>query len=266
MEKTSLLAPATAIRIVWTCTEAFSKRRSSQPSVLIEEALQDIKELAEEDEKMYILRVKFAMSASLRSIHTIYKCRNLNFDENEKLRAASLEYVKENIEFGTKLRDFSKALPGMVIGGAGGYKVAQAFTFPDFSLAIIAVLGILAGFLVNWKFIAWRTEKNKEIYVQQDYDRNLYYEQYLNKVAEILESLYKGVNQIHKNFFGGYYPVEEEAVSVVNDIIVTEARPRHCDYFHEHMREGIITPKLWPLCETGVEKAVKECMYWKEKE
>lgn len=45
--------------------------------------------------------------------------------------------------------------------------------------------------------------------VQQDYDRNLYYEQYMSRVAMTLTSLYLDLDRIHQVVFGAPYPVSD---------------------------------------------------------
>ena len=294
MEKTTLLSPIMAVRIVWTCAEAFSEKRPPRPSALIEEALQkalqDNKGLTNNKEKEYITEVKFAMSASLRTIHTIYKGRDLNFKENERLRLASLKSVEESIEFGTKLKDVLKSLPGMTIGGVSGATIGErlatlypvpsgtpipsgtpvpsflstlldTFSESDILLWTMVALGIVIGFLLNWLFLAWIGRRRQRLYFMQDYERNLYYYQYLRQVRRILKSLYLDLDQIHEKIFGDPYPINERE-EIIKEVL-SEAQPRHCEYVDKHMREKKITPELWPVCETGKMEAVKGCPHWK---
>jgi len=91
MSQTTLLPPITAIRMIWARTGAFSNDEHSKLSaVLTEAALKDIKDRAEKDDKEreYVISAIATMDASLRSLDTIYKGRELNFQENERLRSA----------------------------------------------------------------------------------------------------------------------------------------------------------------------------------
>ena len=98
MSTTTLLPPATAVRMVWAFTGGFSNdAHSKQSTVLIQAALKDIKERAQADadEEKYVISSIATMDASRRSLDTIYKGRQLNFEENETLRSAYLDSVKE---------------------------------------------------------------------------------------------------------------------------------------------------------------------------
>lgn len=85
-------------------------------------------------------------------------------------------------------------------------------------------------------------------HIKQDYERNMYYEQYLARVQLILESLYTDIDQIHHNIFGAQYPDPDKERA---PRLLAVIQPTHCKYMHKHMMEGKITPKLWLLCETG---------------
>lgn len=312
MEKTSLLSPVKGVQMVWALTGKFAKDKRSQflPSQ-VEEEIKRLRKYveggsekgpergADEDaEKRYVSRALVAMEASLRSLHTIYKGRDLNFDENERLRSASLKSVEESMQFGTRLRDLLKSLPGMTVGGVSGatfgqHFVAQfleegknaangttngangadAFLESGILLWTIVAIGIVAGYLLNWLFLAWVGRRRQRLYFRQDYDRNLYYHQYLRLVREILRSLYEDLDQIHKDSFEKIYSIGNKNQYIGE--ILAEAEPRHCAYVDKHMQEKKITPELWPLCETGefcetgdpkksdMKAAVKECPHWK---
>jgi len=299
MPETSLLPPIKAVRIVWALTGEFAKdSRSRLSASLVEKEVENIRSSANENnEKKYVSYAVAAMYASLRTIHTIYKGRDLNFVENERLRLASLKSVEESIEFGTKLKDVLKSLPGMTIGGVSGATVGQRLeaqyqslgisppsgtpppsvlsalldTFSESGILLwtMVALGIVIGFLLNWLFLAWIGRRKQRLYFMQDYERNLYYHQYLRQVRGILESLYLDLDQVHEKIFGDLYPINER--NKIIEEILSEAEPRHCKYVDRHMREKKITPELWPLCETGnlenlEMKAVEECPHWKAEE
>lgn len=264
MSQTFLLPPVSAVRMVWARTGMFSDDEHSKISaVLTEAALKNIRERAEADDKerKYVNSAIATMDATLRSLDIIHKGRTLNFEENEKLRKAYLDSVKENLEFGKKAGDFLKSIPAMVIGGAGGITVAQYFEISDINLWAIGLALASIGYIVNLEVVRLMRKRTQMLYVVQDYERSLYYDQYVTRVATTLTSLYLDLDRIHKNVFEQSYSVDVEVSNIIGEML-KGVRPTFCKYIHKHIREKKIKPELWTLCETGKEGAVKKCPCW----
>ena len=271
MSTTSYLPPVSAVRMVWARTGAFSNDVHSQNAAnLVEQALKDIKQQAEKAgtgrEKEYITSAMATMDASLRSLDTVYKGRALNFQENEKLRSAYLDSIKESLEFGKKSQDFLRSLPTMTVGAAGGVTVAQALNGSELSLWGIGLGLAAAGYLVNLWFVRHTRRQKQMLYIAQDYDRGLYYDQYVNRVSTILTSLYMDIDRIHKNVFGDSYPIDGTGVKQIIEDMINGVRPSFCQYVHKHIQENKITPELWALCESGIQDGTEQCSYFKAEE
>lgn len=264
-EKTLLLPPTTAVRIVWALTGSFSSDEHSQRAAqYAEQSMKNIETSALESndrERQFVTTTIAAMQATRRSLDTVYKGRELNFEENKQLRAAYLDSIKEGIDFGRKAQDFLKSLPAMTIAGAGGLTVADYFGLSGIKLWALT-LGVAAiGYLINLIIKRYSRRLSQMQYIKQDYERNMYYDQYVARVHLILESLYADIDQIHHNIFGAPYPDpdKERAPRRVVEELLAGMRPKLCKYIHKHMAEGKITPKLWSLCETGtVEREAKK--------
>lgn len=318
MEKISLLPPRTAVRIVWACTGTFSKDKDLRLSTfLIDKAMKDMKSLLKnkeknlrekkkeknnknnikieeeeeeeiEKEKQYLTRAMIAMNSCLRSIHTMYKGRNLNFDENTKLRAAYLKSLEENIDFGNKLRDFLKSLPTMTIGAGSGAFLSQSikdsligfgklpggFDLEEVSLWILVALGLGVGYFFNDLLVRWSRKRKQMLYIINDYERNLYYDHYIDGAEALLVSLYTDLNQIYQEIFDYPYEKKDEGENeekerkntenMIKDLI--KAQPERCGYIYQHMREKKITPGEWAICETGLKKDRERCIHWRYEE
>jgi len=257
-KQTFLLPPTTAVRIVWALTGSFSDEVHSQRAAeFAEQSLKNIESRAREsddEERQYVVSAIAAIQSTRRSLDTVYKGRKLNFDENKELRSAYLDSIKENIDFGKKAQDFLKSLPAMTIAGAGGtLTLSQYFDLSGFKLWAV-VLGLAAvGYLINMVIKRYARRMCQWQYINQDYERNMYYEHYVSRVQLILESLYADIDQVHHNIFGAQYPDPdgERAPHRIVEELLAGIRPMHCKYIHKHMMEGKITPKLWSLCETG---------------
>ena len=268
MAKTNLLPTVTAVRMVWAMTGKFSAEESSKSmATYVEDLLKKVEDRAAESgepEQGYILAAVTTMKSSLRSLDTVYKGRELNFKENEKLRQAYLDSVKESLDFGNKARDFVKSLPTMTIGAAGGITIAQALGLND--LAIWgAGIGLAAlGYLINLWFVRIARRKTQMLYVVQDYERGLYYDQYLIRVRIILLGLYLDLERIHKRIFGENYETDTTpgANADLIDNIMSGLASTFCKYTHEHMDKKVITPELWSMCESGNAEVVKRCKHW----
>ena len=195
----------------------------------------------------------------------VYQGRNLNFDENKKLRDAYLNSTERSIDFGNKLQDVLKSLPTMTAAGAGGGLLAFIAQFTGIRnipqidiLSCILILGSAAiGFLINSKYVKWKSKKTQKEYVAQDHERNLYYKHYVRRVELILKALYKDLDRIHNEVFDHSYPIKGEADSIIEDLI-KGIWPTYCKYASKHIQEKRITPELWPMCEIGDEDYICE--------
>lgn len=262
--QTKLLPPCTAVRLTWALTGQFPKGPESQNIyALADKVLKDIQGQAKGGpEQEYVDSTVAVIMAGMRTLDTIYKGRELNFGENEKLRSVALDNARENLEFGKKAQDFVKSLPAMTVTTGTGVITASALGMDPLQLWMLGVGLAGLSYMVNlWIVRAVHVRKQK-LYLKQDYERNLYFEQYVTRVSTTLTSMYLDIDRVHERVFGQPYPLEPpEDVSYIVEETLKGIRHTMCDYVHKHMREGKIAPRLWPLCETGG-KAAEECELW----
>jgi hypothetical protein len=267
MAKTALLPTVTAVRMAWAMTGKFSDDESKIIAAYVEDELKNVEGEASKigpKEKSYVKSAVATIKASMRSLNIIYKSRELNFKENEKLREAYLKSITENLDFGKQASDFLRSLPAMVIGGAGGVTVADAVGLSGVMLWGVG-LGLAGlGYLVQSYFVRRGRRQTQMLYVSQDYERNLYYEQYINRARDILQGLFLDLERIHKRIFGENYEVkiEPSAVKILVDAMLAGVTPTFCQFVHQHMKEKKVTPELWTKCECGNADAVRTCPFW----
>ena len=268
MAKTALLPTVTAVRMVWAMTGKFSDDEASKTiATYVEDGLKNIEDQASglgPEEKSYVTSAVATMKASLRSLDTAYKGRELNFDENEKLRTTYLDSVKESLSFGSKAQDFLKSLPTMTIGAAGGVTVAQAIGISGIKLWGVGLVLAALGYLVNLWFVGRARRQTQMLYVSQDYERGLYYEQYLSRVTDIMRGLFLDLERIHKRVFTENYETDTNPTTItkiINDILAG-VHSTFCTYAHKHMADKTVTPELWARCESGNAQAVRMCPKW----
>ena len=265
MPKTGFLCARHAVELTWAMTGSSAKESSSQTyAAAAEQNLKDIQQKAEKaggQEQEYVTRAVASIRASIRSLDIAYKSRELNFQENEKLRSVSLDEVKALEEFGKTGGDFLKSLPTIAITtGAGVLTLNQVATLSDWQSWLLGIIFAGAGYLANLRLVKRSQRTKKRLYVDQDYERNQYYEHYLSRVKTTLISLHGDVERVHTAVFGQAYDPTANAIQVV-DQVLRGVQAHACLYVHKHKREGRITPELWPRCETGGE-AARSCPIW----
>lgn len=269
MKETRLLPPPVAVSITWALTGAFVKDNPESKDIASDaldtiKRLKDRAEKADRQERGYVDGATTVIETTMRTLDTIYKGRELNFQENDKLRAVNLENIKEALEFGKSAKDYLKSLPTMAVtSGASVITLNQLIaSLPDWALWGIGLGAAGVGYFINLGIVRWSKAMKQRELIEADYDRNMYYEQYLFRVRTALINLYNDVDRLHKKFFGERYHLEEsEDTRKVVEGILKGAEPTMCQFVEKHLKSGKITPKLWTRCETGGERA-KECKYW----
>ena len=267
-EKTSVLPPSAAVQIVWALTGDFSNDTKSQENAMVAETrLKEIirkeKEKGGKDSE-YILSITPMLDASRRSLEIVHKGRQLNFKDSETLRLSSLGAIKASLEFGTKTEDFLKALPTMTLAGSGGaIAIAELVDLSKASLWLVGLLFAAVGYFINlWIVSKSRTQKQQH-YITQDYERSLYFEQYMSRVTIILSALYVELDSVHNDVFGSYFG-SDDGKGFVKSLLLG-VTPEYCKYIHEHIRDKKVTIDEWAICEAGSLKARETCPFWEQK-
>lgn len=274
IRKTLILPPAAAVEIVWAYTGRTTEDNPSREVAekLTEVRIEDLKQAATDskdpDEKQYVTRALLAMEVCIRNMDIIYKARKLNFDDNKELRTGYLETVKDTKDFGLKLGDLVKSLPGLTIGPAASipflvlYPSTTQNPVPIQWWIIPAILSAI-GYVITIFAAKLHERRTLKTYVRMDYERTQYYEQYLNKSEQILNSLYEDIDSIHHEIFKQKYPSHQTLPKGTYrsslKIMIDNAAPSRCKYIHNHFKCGLITHTLWPDCETGDKP---QCELW----
>ncbi len=270
---TRLLTPMTAVEITWARTGKFSSSPHSQDmGDQAGKRLKRIEENASKEPKEhdYVQQVVSAMDATHRTLDTIYKGRELNFEENEKLRQSSLDSIQDVIQFGTRAKDLVRSLPGLAIGSAGGVTLLNVLypggSPPGYATWGTGVAAAALGYLVYQAAMLISRRWKEQNYIREDYDRGLYYQQYVQRTERALRGLYDEACSAHRQVFDD--EEEEEDVCGADgaalDRYLDALQPTFCPYVHEHMRLGVVRCKHWPMCETGgpPETSRDACDWW----
>jgi hypothetical protein len=181
-----------------------------------------------------------------------------------------MENVQDSIQFGSKAKDYLKTLPTIAIAGPGvagtlGPSIAAYFGVVEVNQSLFlwgfGALTAGLGYLIHAYFVYRGRKRSQMLYVEQDYERNLYYDQYLARVVATLTGLYQDIDRIHEQTFSAYYPIKNGNAQRVVEDLLKGVRPTMCKYVNEHMRKGLVTPEVWTLCEVGEPPSAK-CPHW----
>jgi hypothetical protein len=283
-DRSDLLDPLTAVRLVWAITGGFPTSRllkkkdeadikdsDTAPTTHVhysninaDEANDLLTKIVTESEKHekekeYITKSVIAMRAALRNLGTIYNGRELNFKENETLRDSYIKSITDSIEFGKAAKDFITGVPAAIIGALGSVGVSLILSnltgveLNATDLYLIAVVFGLLGFLYYWFQMKVGHQKNFRGLMQQELERDIYYRQYLYRAHLQLQSLFTELNTIHRDVFKKPYSEtsEKEGKEAITNLI-TNLCPTGCENLRYCAYEHRMDKDWWAWCETGV--------------
>lgn len=263
VKKTKFFPPDMAVRIAW----AFTHQLSESKSVPLEanraiQLMEDIREKAinskDDKEELYVDWVCAAIGATYRDLVTIMNGRNLNFDDVKKLRDTEIENINYYSQFTTNLQSSIPRISGMTIGGVS-VSIILTKLLPNLEVYFLPLLAIGAaiGYFLNGAIIIPLTQKKMQIQkIKLDYDRNRYYEQYVERSKAALIALYLSADRHHKNIFGDFYDSEKarpDDVKIIIDEVLGGISSTMCKNVSKCMIGNIVTPDMWSVCETGLE-------------
>ena len=268
MAKTRFLTPLSAVRLLWGATRGFTNDAIKDVYTdYIQPEIDKLLELTKDNDKeiRYIRQLGIQLTAAIRNAGIIYKGRQLNYNENKKLREAYLKSLEKDYDLTGQLKELLKSLPSIGIGGAGGIVLLQSSTQSPGTFEQLFVAFSFAGiaYLIQ-KLVEKALLYNKQMnYIRQDYETTLYYENYLSRMENALKELYENLEIIHEHIFEERYHEKEDVGELIKKMI-QEVRPTRCPLIDKHMKSGKINPDYWHLCETGLPYA-ENCKLYNEK-
>lgn len=260
-KKTKFLPPDMAVRIAWALTNQLSESESVRlEATRATQLMKDIRinvDIKDKKEEQYVNWVCAAIEATYRDLVTITNGRNLNFAEVKELRDKEMEKLNQNSQFTTNLQSSIPKISGMTIGGVG---ISILFTkiVPIFEegyfLPVLAIGAAISYVIDGLYFIPRTNEKIQNQKVKLDYDRNLYYMQYINRSREALKALYISADRYHRNIFRSSYYSKEEIpeIETIIDEVLSGISPTMCNNISKCMIGNIVKPDMYAVCETGL--------------
>jgi hypothetical protein len=221
----------------------------------------------DDNEELYVDLVYAAIGATYRDLVTIINGRNLNFDDVKKLRDTEIENIKYYSQFTTNLQSSIPRVSGMTIGGVS-VSILSTKLIPGLEGYFLPLLafGAAMGYVLNGAYIIPRIHKKMQIQkIKLDYDRNRYYEQYVERSKAALIALYQSTDRHHKNIFGDFYDPEKARpndVTIIINEVLGGINSTMCKNISKCMIGNIVTPDMWSVCETGL--GIENCSDYKK--
>lgn len=272
MAKTKFFPPERAIEIAWARTTQLSSNQAARVDAeRAKEQMDDLLKKAEEKgsdkEKRYVNGVYSAIESTFRNLVTARNALDLNFTEVLKLREKRSENIQYNETFSSELQSLIPRLSEMTIGGVTGGVLLSAIVenwFPPslkpYAMPLVLAFSAAATYIIHETLVKpWVRKKLEMEVIKLDYDRIMYYAQYVERVKASLKGLFNKVNRLHEHIFeDNYYKEKVDPDKFVNDVLVG-MEPSMCDYVADCISppKEVITSDLWSRCETG--RDVEKC-------
>ncbi|MCL4436295.1 MAG: hypothetical protein M1503_02885 [Thaumarchaeota archaeon] len=283
-DHTPPILPERALSFAWGLTVGNTSSVDAQENaenirLHLNQIIKHTNELAQknreaEKDKVYVDNVVAAIYASLRSLQIIYKGRDQNFKEVDEVMDTQIKNIQS---YERTARDLQSSLPRLFAtggGAAGTVLVGYIFgimniNIPEGVIYSAAVLAAGAAYGIYQMIIAPHNAENaRSAIIENDYKRNIYYQQYIKRTKKALNSLLDETLAIYENAYNRTYHKNysdpEERENIVTRIL---GGPKtldldFCPKVHEHYQSGKLTPKVWPNCETSIGN--ENCPYYTE--
>ena len=267
MSATKYLSPMDAVKYVW----ARSAKYSSSPEVTnianraesylteIKSKVETLKITDDHAEYEYFFRALMSIEATDRTIGAAHKHFDNDIVGNTKLRQNTNDRIADSVKFGTELGDAFKSAPAIIFGSASGVGLLVSI----FQVQLTAETTVLAtaffggaSYLVSVIWVRKTSYLKERELIRQDYEKCLYYDQYVRRSREALLGLYNDMNCIHEVVFNSKFP-ENRSPEAVVDEAMRGVSTTYCDNIHTHIDQKKtlfkrrVNADKWPVCETG---------------
>jgi hypothetical protein len=209
-DRTMYLPPEVAVKIAWELSGQYSSNPIERN--IAHSTNEKLRALGERvsrlnpnsKEAQYVSAALALIGATERTLQTTISGRDLNMKEEDQLREESQKNILYFSQFSSNLQSIIPRIGSMtIVGAGGGIAVTELFEqvlqeLPDYvlplTIAFAAAVGYLLHGLVVVPIVKRKLQRDK---IQADYNRDLYYTQYVNRAKETLKDLYMSLERLH---------------------------------------------------------------------
>lgn len=289
LPKTAVILPETAVNWAWGLTLKYSEKMEGK--IDAEYTQQQMKEIKENTKKntleaSYLDNLYSAVDAAVRTLVITINGRNHNFKEVNALIDLQSSIIDDTERVTANLQSLAPRLATITVGGAtlpSLFKWILPLIWPWDSELVISdnVFRLLMIFAIGVTYwfhevfvVRWRIKKHQRLLIFGEYNRNLYYRQWVMTVRSTLESLLE--NSI--NIYESYYDTKKYENKLIPwrkkfvDDLTKGIEPKYwCKHVHKCMaknrddtKKDVIDFDKWGNCESGEGK--EECEEYKKLE
>jgi len=271
------ILPRQVVQFAWGLTI----EHSTDPAVTMqaekirkhmEEIKMRVKGEGNPDDIRYIDNVYPAIDNYVRTLHSIIRGRSTNFEESDRLRDMYIANIESASRFSLNLQSAIGRVSSMTIGGSTvGAIFAYCFpNLPEFVLPFsVAVAAASAYSIYQVWLVPHFREKTEREEIKNDYKRNLYYQQYVQRSKEALLGLFTEALDLYNVIYKVKYDEEFDEFAAKDKFIENLMRSLEvkfsCELIHDCYHKNIFLNKvdLWATCESG--RGIEGCDEYKSR-
>ncbi|MDI6886193.1 MAG: hypothetical protein QMD22_07640 [archaeon] len=298
------MLPEEAVSLAWALTLSYSRflregdknkseeqsERTKLPQEIdgekIRTSMEQFKNSYQGGERQFLEQLYISIWYAVRDLIAVRNGRDLNFDQCDRLRKVQLDAIEGYTTFSLKAQSLIPRLFGIGVSGitfgelTWGQGITKLTSSPTFQFGLIVGIPVLLYVCLEVIMrvpLVWL--KQIEL-IRNDYDRDVYYDHYLWKSADVLRELAYNALRLCAIYYPDiyYYEIGEnqnmgslkDPLCEAAEKIVPKPIIKRCDKldkcYHLDLRvlkRRRITTNRWSMCKSGV---WTECCPFKDKE
>lgn len=271
------ILPRQVVQFAWGLTiEHSSARDVDLQAKEIRDRMDEIKSnvYKTEDKKdiLYIDNIYPAIANCVRTLLIIIRGRNTNFEETDSLSRMYIKNIESISRFTLDLQSAVGRITTMTFGGSS-VGVILAYFFPNLPAFFLpfAVATAAAGAYALHELIIKPINRGmiEKVKIQNDYKRNLYYQQYVRRSKIALTAVFEEAlylyEEIYKDKYDKKYDNKANREKFIENMMKSLEFKFTCEYIHDCYADKIflINKERWETCESG--EGCEKCDEWKRR-
>jgi hypothetical protein len=219
------------------------------------------------DEK-YMDAIFNAVDSCVRTLLVIIRGRDTNFKETDSLMDMYIKSNESISSFTLSLQSAFGRVAGMTFGGTSATAIVMTL-FPNLPVWVfpltLSAMGAISYALYELLVTPWKQKKNMAARIKNDYQRDIYFQQYVRRCRDALVGLLMNAFSIYKQVYGVHYDdsfknIEIQrkfAENVVDDALGSLDLKYSCEDIHDCYDKKIFLTNesielgRWATCESG---------------
>jgi hypothetical protein len=230
-------------------------------------------------DEQYVEAVFNAVDSCYRTLLVIIRGRDTNFKETDSLTEMYIKNNESISSFTLNLQSAFGRVAGMTFGGTSATAIVMTL-FPDLPVWVfpltLSAMGAISYALYELFVTPWKQRKNMAARIKNDYQRDIYFQQYVRRCRDALVGLLMETFSIYKQVYGVHYNDSFEniqtrrksAEKAVDYVLGSLGLNYCCEDIHDcydkklFLEDKSIDRGRWATCESG--EGNKYCSIYKK--